>query len=165
MKIITALLTALLFIGCTSKATDTDIEPKLVVQQSLETLKLNDQNGNPHAITSNTKKVIFAFSKDVGHKCNDFFATKPATYLADNNTLFVADISSAPSLIRSMFIMPGLKDFKHIVLVLDDKNVANGYKAKQDIEKIVVVSVNNKTITDIKNITSIDALAQEIVYK
>jgi len=162
IKIITVFLTALLFIGCSSKATDTNVEPMLVVQKSLSSLKLNDQNGNPHAITADTKKVIFAFSKDVGHTCNDFFATKPDSYLADNNAMFIADVSSAPSIIRSMFIMPGLKDFKHTVLVLDDENTANSYKAKQNVEKIIIVSVNNNTITAIKNVSSTDELMQEI---
>ena len=165
IKLTIALLTAFLFLGCSSQATDENVEPKLVVSKSLETLKLNDQNGNSHVITADTKKVIFAFSKDVGHTCNDFFATKPESYLSDNNTIFVADISGAPSLIRSMFIIPGLKDFKHKVLVLDDKNIANGYKAKQDTENIVVVFVDNNIITAIKNISSVDALAKVIESK
>ncbi|MEA2099075.1 MAG: hypothetical protein U9P72_02995 [Campylobacterota bacterium] len=164
MKIIIAFfLTALIFIGCSSKETaDTQVTPKLVVDKSLASLKLNDQHEKAHTLKATTSKVIFAFSKDAAHTCNDFFVTKKATYLEDNNVAFVADVSAAPSLIRSMFIMPGLKDFKHRVLILDDKAVASAYKANQNIEKIVVVEIKDGIIKNIKSLNSADELAKEI---
>lgn len=163
MKIVIAFfLTALMFVGCSSEETlITPAKAKLIVNKSLE-LNLSDQNGKAHTLDANTKMVVFAFSKDVGHLCNNFFATKDASYLANNNTLFVADISGAPSLIRSMFIMPGLKDFKHTVLILDDKKIASTYKFGMDDENIVVVYLKNKVITAIKTMSSTKELAQEI---
>jgi hypothetical protein len=166
IKILASILTALLFLGCSSKATeDENIVPRVVVNYSLESLKLNDQNGKPHTISADTKTVVFAFSKDVGHTCNNFFATKADSYLSDNNTMFIADVSGAPSLIRSMFIMPGLKDFKHTVLVIDDKALAASYKAGLNTENIIVVSVNNKIITAINGVSTTDELAKNIEAK
>jgi len=164
MKVITALfLTAIIFIGCNSKDTmDKPVIPKLVIGKSLTNLSLNDQHEKPHTLNATTKKVIFAFSKDAAHTCNDFFVTKKATYLEDNKVIFVADVSAAPSLIRSMFIMPGLKDFKHTVLVLDDENIAASYRANQNIEKIIVVYIKNGTISNIKSINTVDELEKEI---
>ena len=164
MKIvITLFLTALMFIGCSSKETsDTPVVPKLVINKSLATLTLNDQHEKAHSLKTTTKKVIFAFSKDSAHTCNDFFVTKKPTYLEDNNVAFVADVSAAPSLIRSMFIMPGLKDFKHTVLILDDKNIAASYTANQDVEKIVVVELADGIITNIKSVSSVNELVKEI---
>ena len=163
MKIIIGfLMAALMFVGCSSKETDIQVTPKLVIDKSLANLKLNDQYEKPYTIAKTTKKVIFAFSKDIGHSCNDFFATKKDSYLQDNNSVFIADISGAPSLIRSMFILPGLKDFKHTVLILDDKKIANAYKANQDTEKIVVVTLDNEIIKNIKTLNSVDELAKEI---
>ena len=80
MKIIIAFfLTALMFVGCSSKeTTDTPAEAKLVLLKTLS-LNLNDQNEKAYTLAPTTSKVIFAFSKDVGHTCNDFFATKSAT--------------------------------------------------------------------------------------
>lgn len=163
MKIVIALfLTALMFIGCSSKeTTEAPMKAKLVVESTLA-LELNDQNEKAYSLEQTTKKVIFAFSKDVGHVCNDFFATKSATYLEDNNAVFVADVSSAPSLIRSMFILPGLKEFKHKVLVLDDENMALSYKENQNTEKIVIAVVENKIIKTIKSISTIAELEKEI---
>ena len=164
MKIIIAFFSiALMFIGCSSKeTTDTLVVAKLVINKSLANLTLNDQHEIPHTLKATTSKVIFAFSKDAAHTCNDFFVTKKATYLEDNNIAFVADISGAPSLIRNMFIIPGLKDFKYQVLILDDKVIASAYRANQDIEKIVVVEIVDGIIKNIKSINSVDELAKEI---
>ncbi len=162
-KIFIGLLTLFLFIGCSSNTpTEGKIEPKLIVSHSLADLKLNDQNGNEQGIDADTKKVIFAFSKENGHTCNDFFATKDDSYLKDNNTQFVADVSSAPSLIRSMFIMPGLKDFNHPILVIDNAIVSAAYKTEENSEKIVLVRLDNQVITEIKYLNNVEELEKEI---
>jgi len=163
---IVGLLSALVFSACSSKETqEQNIEPKIRVEKSVADLILNDQHEKAHSITADTKTLIFAFSKEVGHTCNDFFATKSDTYLNDNNALFIADVSAAPSLIRSMFIMPGLKDFKHTVLVIDDETVSNAYKAGHDSEKILLVSLQDKTITAIKSLNTTAELATAIETK
>ncbi|MBA3025685.1 MAG: hypothetical protein FP820_04660 [Sulfurimonas sp.] len=161
-KLLLAALSAFFFLGCSSNATNENVQPALVVTQSIDNLQLNDQHETPQTIAVDTKKIIFAFSKDIGHTCNDFFATKAPSYLTDNKVVFVADVSGAPSLIRSMFILPGLKDFKHTVLVMNDKSVSAAYKAGMESEKIVVVSLENKIITEIKTVDTTDELAIEI---
>jgi len=161
-KIIAGILAAFLFIGCSAKVADENVTPKLVVGNSLSEMKINDQFGNAESIQANTKKVIFAFSKATAHTCNDYFKTKDVDYLSKNNSQFVADVSAAPSLIRKMFIMPGLKDFKHTVLILEDKEVAAGYRANMDTEKIVVVQINNHKIVNISTVTTVSELTKEI---
>jgi len=161
-KLLFSALSVFLFLGCSSNATNQNVAPALVVSQSIESLKLNDQHALVHELADDTKKIVFAFSKEIGHTCNDFFATKTPSYLTDNRVVFVADVSGAPSLVRSMFILPGLKDFKHTVLVIDDKNVSATYKAGMESEKIVVVSLENKIIKEIKALNSIAELEAEI---
>lgn len=162
-NVIIAFVMAALFLGCSSKEESAQsVAPKLVTGQSIADLALNDQHGKPFAVSADTKTLVFAFSKDMGHTCNDFFATKADSYLSDHNALFIADVSSAPSLIRSMFIMPGLKDFKHTVLVIDDKKLASVYKTGQDIEKIIIVSLTDKTITAISGVSTVEELASKI---
>jgi hypothetical protein len=165
-KIIVGLMVALLFFGCSSKDVEEQaVEPKLVVGKSLADMSLNDQFEKAKSLDAGTKKVIFAFSKDIAHTCNDYFVTQSPSYLSENNTQFVADVSAAPSLIRSMFILPGLKDFKHTVLLLDDKKVAAPYRADVNVEKIVVAYIDNKSITEIVTITSEDELKKVIEAK
>lgn len=164
-KIILGLFTALLFIGCSSKATNENVVPKLVVGKSLSQVTLNDQFDKSHTIKPETQKVIFAFSKDGAHTCNDYFDTKKPSYLADNSTQFVADVSAAPAIIRSLFIMSGLKDFKHTVLILDDKEIASTFRAEMDTEKIIVVSLENQKISSIKTISTEKELIAAIEVK
>jgi len=165
-NVILGLLVSLVFLGCNSKEVNPkDLEPKLVVSQSVEAFSLNDQHEKAHSISGDTKTLVFAFSKDIGHICNDFFATKADTYLEDNKAMFVADVSGAPSVIRSMFIMPGLKEFKHTVLVIDDKNVATGYKSGHDPEKIMIVNLDNKIITSINSVNTVEELASALETK
>jgi len=154
-KIILTIIAAFLLIGCSSSdATNVTVEPKIVVGKSLLNLSLNDQHGKVHTLTQTTQKLLFALSKDSAHTCNDFFATKDPTYLSSNKTLFIADVSAAPSLIRSMFIMPGLKDLKHTVLILDDESVAAPFRLGVDTEKIIALELQNGTITKIQTLSS-----------
>ena len=153
--ILLGLVATLFLVGCSAdKPTEAPAEPALVVGKSIADLKINDQLEKEHTLQANTTKVIFAFSDDMGHVSNDYFATKEASYLADNNTQFVADISAAPSLIQSMFIKPGLEKMKHTVLVLSDKAHAAPYKSGVDINKLLIAHVANGTITKITTLTT-----------
>jgi hypothetical protein len=160
-NVLLALLLSLSFLGCSDEVV-TPVESKVVVGGSLESLQLNDQFEKPHTISADTKKVIFAFSKDMGHMSNEFFAKQGENYLVDHKAVFVADVSGAPSLVRSMFIMPGLKDFKHKVLVIEDKSVAAAYRKDAHKEEIMVLDVNNYIIEKINYVSTEDALAKAL---
>ncbi len=162
-NILIGILATFLLLGCSSKSDENkNIEPKLVVGKSLTDLNLKDQFGKEHSLNADTYKVIFAFDKEPAHTCNDFFNTQKPTYLQEHHVQFVADVSAAPSIIRSLFILPGLKDFKHIVLLLDDKNIAAPYRKGVDTTKIVVVTLLNKKITDIKTVSTKEKLQKEV---
>ena len=155
IKIITALALALLISACGVKEEIAqDITPKLVVGKSISGLTLQDQFEKEHTLKSTTTRVIFAFDKESAHTCNDFFATQTPTYLADNNVEFIADVSAAPSIIKSLFIMPGLKDFKHTVLLFNDKAVAAPFRKDMDVEKILVAYITDGSITKLTSITT-----------
>jgi uncharacterized protein YceK len=156
-----AFITALLFLGCSSNATPTDSKPLLVINQTLS-YTLNDQFEKSHTLSKDTKTVVFAFSKKGAHSCNAFFNAQKPTYLEEHNAEFVADVSAAPSLIRSFFILPGLKEFKHTVLLLDDENVAKDYRIDMDTESIVVVELKDGVIQAIKNLKTAEELQKEI---
>lgn len=152
---------ALLFSGC-SEEPKIAVEPKTYVGNSLETLQLNDQFGKPHRLDADTKTVIFAFSKEMGHVSNDFFTAQEPGYLDQRHALFIADVSAAPSLIRSMFIMPGLKDFNHTVLVIEDENVAASYRIDEHQEELMVLDVNNFVIESISYAKTAEELNEKL---
>lgn len=152
--IITVIFATVLLAGCGEKTAYEDVAPKLVVGQSLEQFAINDQFGETHKIQADTKKVIFAFEQKPAHAVNDFLATKSSTYLQDNNAFFVADVSAAPFMVKRMFIMPDLKDFKHSVLIFEDKSMAAPYRAGVDEKSIVIVYLDNQKIVEIKKVTA-----------
>lgn len=155
-RILLALVMVLSFVGCSDETVVAD--PKIIVGHSLESLQLKDQFDQRKSIDADTKQVIFAFSKDMAHMSNNFFNTKEPTFLADHHTVFVADISGAPSLIRSMFILPGLKDFKHTVLLIDDKNTAADYRHDDKAQSLMVVDVDHFIIKNISYLDTEEAL-------
>jgi len=160
-NIILALLVAFSFIGCNSKSDEqtANATPKLVVGKSLSEIKLGDQNEKPRTISKETKIIFFSFSKPTGHACNDFLESKPANFLQEHNALYVADVSAAPSLIKKMFILPDLKDLKFPILLINDDKLSAEFSKGMDKEKIVVVTLDNGTIVNIKNVADTKALA------
>ncbi len=165
-KIVLGLITALLFLGCSSnEEAKQNVEPKLVVGKSLENLGLNDQFDKPVTLKADTKKVVISYSKDTGHVCSGFFEKQSESYLENNKVQYIADISPAPSLIRSMFVIPGLQDLKYPILILDDEKIAAPFRAGIDVEKTIVVSLNNNSIIEIKAINSEDELKKALETK
>lgn len=154
-----ALVLSLLFLGCSKDDENLqNVAAKLVVGNSIENIKLNDQFEKSHQLSPDTYRVIFAFSKESAHTCNDFFNTKDSDYLEKHNAQFIADVSAAPSLIRSMFILPGLKDFKHTVLLLETKEQAAPFRKGVNTEAIVVANIINKQIVDIQTLNTAEEL-------
>ena len=160
-KVLLGLIAAMFFLGCSDNA-EIEVVRKIVLGKSLESLALNDQFEKPQTLNAGTQKVIFAFSKDMGHMSNEFFDKQDPDYLAKHSAVFVADVSGAPSVIRSMFIMPGLKDFKHTVLVIEDKTVAASYRIEAHKEEIMIVELNNFVVENISYVSSEEALSKAL---
>ncbi len=160
-NIVLGLVLAMFFLGCGDKS-NVEVTKQTVVGNSLEKLTLNDQFGEPHSLRPDTKRVIFAFSKEMGHLSNDFFVKQDPGYLAEHQALFIANVSAAPSLIRSMFIIPGLKEFKHTVLVIDDENIAASYRIDAHQDVLMILDVNDYIIENIRYVNSEEELAKAL---
>lgn len=162
-KILLGAVLALLFIGCGSKSEEIHTaKAKIVVGESLKNLSLKDQFEKSHGLSDTTTKLVLALDKETAHICNDFFITQTPEYLNEHNTQFIADVSAAPSLIRSLFIMPGLKDFKHTVLILDDKVEAAPFRSGLDVEKIIIAHIQDGTIKSIETLSTAQELQAAI---
>jgi len=148
--IVTLFVSALFFIGCSSDKPAQNVEAKLVVGKTLKELHLNDQHKKPQTIPSDTKFVVFSFSKPVGHMCNAFLEEHPADYLPKHHVVYVADVSPAPSIIKNMFILPDLEKLPFPILLINDDLLSDSYHKDIDREKIVVVELDNLTITAVR---------------
>jgi len=141
------------FLGCSSNSKENaTLKPKLIKGNSLADFKVKDQHEKPQTISDDTKIVFFSFSKAIGHTCNEFLSSKPADFLQKHNAVYVADVTPAPSIIKNMFILPDLKELPFTILLINDETLSSEYSKGVDKESIVVVFLNDKKITDIKNL-------------
>jgi len=115
---------------------------------------LPDQFDKAVTLTPQTQKIIFVFAKATGHTVREFLKKQDKTYLPSRNTLFVADVSGMPTVIRNTFALPDFRKSPYSVALIYDKAIAKAYKNEKDADKITIVTLKNKMITDIKTFTT-----------
>jgi len=126
------------------------------------TFTLPDQFDKAQTLSPDTKKVIFVFAKSTGHTVKTFLKEQSKDYLVSKNTLFVADISPMPTVIRNTFALPELKKSDFSVLLVYDKAIAKQFKNDAEAEKIAIVSLDNGTVEAVKYISTADELKSEL---
>ena len=119
------------------------------INDDMSSFSSPDQFDKIHSVTNSTKQMIFAFKKASGHSVKEFLTTKDVNYLTSRNILFVADVSAMPTVIQ-WFALPSLKDYPFPIVVLNDDELSAKYKNEENIEKIMVIILNNKKVSEIK---------------
>jgi len=118
-----------------------------------------DQFDKIHNVTSDTKKMIFAFTKSSGHMVKEFLTNKNDDYLTSKNIMYIADVSSMPTIIQ-WFVLPTFKDYNFPIIIINDDKLSNEFKKDEpNIDKIIVVVLKNKIVTQIKyfnNVTNME---------
>lgn len=127
---------------------------EIVLNQSLEPFELPDQFEKQHKISTDTKKLIFAYKKSSGHLVKDYLVTKDPDYLSKKSAYYIADVSAMPSFIR-WFALPALKDYAYPILLIEDDELAAKYKDEKNIEKIAVVTLDNLKVKNIQYATTV----------
>jgi len=119
---------------------------------------LPDQFDSPVTLTPKTEKVIFVFAKSTGHTVREFLKKQEKSYLPSRHTLFVADISGMPTVIRNTFALPDFKKSAYSVALIYDKAIAASYKDEKDADKITLVTLKNGVVTAKQTLTTEAAL-------
>ena len=112
--------------------------------------KLPDQFNKPHTLSSDTKKIIFVFTKKTGHTFKSFMSNKEKGFLESKKAVAIADVSKMPTVILNTFALPDFKKSNYPILLIYDKNMAKKLKENKDINKIVVISLDNKEVKKIE---------------
>lgn len=84
----------------------------------------SDQFDKKLDITPQTKEIIISFSKKNGKAVKAFLQTHKG-YLKKNQALYLADVSSVPSLAMSLFMKPALQKNNFRVGLIEDEEIAN----------------------------------------
>ena len=157
-----------LLVGCSKSDTQVDttvsiikdgeVSIKIVVGQKMEPLRLNDQFDNPKVVDDSVKKLIFVFKKETGHTIREYFKTKSAKYINDNNIVMVADVSKMPSLIRDFVAIPDLQESKYSILLLDNEELSMKYQNTKNVTKIMIVELDKLVVDRVMFVSTIEQL-------
>jgi hypothetical protein len=113
---------------------------------------LPDQFDKAVTLTPQTKKIIFVFAKATGHTVKAFLEKQDKDYLPSRDTIFVADVSGMPTIIRNTFALPDFRKSPYSVALIYDKTIASAYKNKKDVDKITIITLTNGVVTDLQTL-------------
>ena len=133
----------------------------LNIDSSIVDIKIKDQFDKVHTLNSDVKTILFASDKGTSDMLRDYLLplSEKENVLEKNGAVYVADISGMPSLISKFIALPKMKKYPFSILLLDDSNKDNFVK---EDGKIIVYSVVDGKITNIKKISSKEELANII---
>jgi hypothetical protein len=107
----------------------------------------SDQFEKKLAITPQTKEIIISFSKKNGADVKAFLESHKG-YLKQNQAVYLADMTSAPSLAMSLFMKPALKKYDFSVGLIEDDDIAEKLPKREG--KTTVISLEKMLIKSIK---------------
>ena len=107
----------------------------------------SDQFEKKLAITSQTKEIIISFSKKNGKAVKAFLENNKG-YLKERQAVYLADMTSAPSLAISLFMKPALKKYEFSVGLIEDDEIAERLPKVEG--KTTVISLEKMSIKSIK---------------
>lgn len=131
----------------------------LITQLSASVLKvgdrfpdivLPDQFGEETRIEPDDKTILLAFEKKVSVKINEFLKARPATFLDEHACRYISDISSMPSLVTKVFVLPKMKDYPFKLLLIHDDI---GEMFEREEGKISLYSLDQGVVRSIRFIT------------
>ena len=123
---------------------------RVAVGEVLATFTLKDQFDKLHTLTDETKKVVFVFKKEPGHVVRSYLNRQKDDYLQSRHTLFVADISKMPAMIREYVAMPDLRQRSYPVLIVYNEALSQKFKGENDLTKIMVADLDRRRVTAIR---------------
>ena len=132
----------------------------LKVSDTFPFKSFSDQFEKKLTITSQTKEIIISFSKKNGKAVKAFLESHKG-YLKEKQAVYLADMTSAPSLARSLFMMPALKKYDFSVGLVTEDDIAE--KLPKVEGKTTVIHLEKMTIKSIQFV-DITALTKHINF-
>lgn len=121
--------------------------------EMLEGFKYETPQGRQMKIPNKTKLVIVAFEKDTGALVNEYLDKQSPFYLLKNNSIFIADINKMPTIVTSMFALPKLQKYKHLIYLHYSDKLQEAVPNKE--QKITLLRFENSKIKEISYISTV----------
>jgi len=112
----------------------------------IQAMVFKDQFEKNIAITDKTKQIMIAFSKVKGESVKVFLEANP-NYLVENNAVYLMDVSTVPSMVMSMFMLPKFKKYSYTVGLIENEKDVDYFPKKENF--ITVITLDNLNVTSI----------------
>jgi len=153
----------LLLTGCNSKDSASKVGSSgIKVGAKIDIFTLKDQFDKPQTLKQDTKKIIFVFKKPVDHTVREYLNAQKNDYLIKRKIVFVADVSPMPSLIRDYIALPDLRKRDYSISLMYDENFANLFKYSNRAEEIMILTLDNLVVKEVKFVKTAKELQSEI---
>lgn len=126
----------------------------------LESFAYETPLGRQMKIPKKTKLVIVAFEKDTGALVNEYLDTQSPFYLLKKNSIFIADIHKMPTIITTMFALPKLQKYKHLIYLHYGELLENTVPNKE--AKVTLLYIEDEKIKEISYISTKEELKKAI---
>jgi len=100
------------------------------VGQPFPPTTLEDQFGKTHTVGAEGL-ILISFERDVSDRVNAFLKQQPKSFLTDNGTVYIADISAMPTIIAKLFALPKMRDYPYAVLLNRDEDFEKGFDKRE----------------------------------
>ncbi|MBD3766655.1 MAG: hypothetical protein IE928_01730 [Gammaproteobacteria bacterium] len=128
----------------------------LKVGDKLPNITLTTQHDKAFSFDNGVKRIIMSVEKQSADMLTNLLDSKPASYLKDTQTIYLADIHRMPSLITKFVALPQLREKTYdIVLGREEADLATFPREKGCL---TLMSIKEQTIESLRFICNEDEL-------
>jgi hypothetical protein len=127
------------------------------VGDEMVAIVLDDQHEVSRSIDGGTRQVLFTRDMDAGDAVKAALAENGAKLLDASGTVYLADISGMPGLVRRLFAMPGLRK-REYSMVLDIEGEVTR-RIPSEAGRATLVSLDRSKITSFAYLEKPEAVA------
>jgi hypothetical protein len=131
-----------------------------VVGSTLPELSLKDQHGEPHAIDEDVRGILFSRDMDGGGVLRKSLEEAGADLLKRTGSVYVADVSRMPGLVRRLFALPRLRRRGCPVLLDEDGSLTKDFPSAEG--KGTLIELKGLRITRIRHFSAPEELEKAL---
>jgi hypothetical protein len=128
----------------------------LGVGATLPEVALADQHDVPGSVGPGTRLLLFTRDMDASKITKEVLAENGAAMLASADAVYVADVSAMPSLVTTLFAMPGLRKRPYRMLL--DRDGAVTKDLPSEAGAVTVLTLDRGVVRRIEHVGSADRL-------
>lgn len=124
------------------------------VNQTLEPVTFQDQFEKPLPIEQSTRLIVLSTSKGNGKQVHTIIESLPEGFLEKEGILCLTDLSSAPSLITSLFMTPKFKKYTYRLGMIQEDALADTLPKKKNY--ITLITLDQMKVTAIDYVEKLE---------